>query len=112
MADFTWTPSRGFTAETTARVREAKFGDGYVQRVAEGINNVNQTWNLQFQSNAVETIAAIEAFLISKGGYQAFTWLPPGEATEVKVMCNKWSKTYESEISRNLTATFERVYGY
>lgn len=112
MADFTWIPSRGFNTETTARVREARFGDGYVQRIVEGINNLNQTWNLQFQSNDITTVAAIEAFLVSKGGSQGFTWLPPGEATEVTVICNKWSKTYDSEISRSLTATFERVYGY
>jgi phage-related protein len=109
MSEFTWTPSRGFTTEITPRVRIAKFGDGYSQRVSDGINTIDQTWNLQFQNNTVETIAEIEAFLVSKQGGISFTWTPTSES-EVWVICNKWSRTYENEISRSLSATFERVY--
>jgi phage-related protein len=110
MADFTWTPSRGFTTETTPRVRISRFGDGYSQRIADGINSLNQVWNLQFTNIGINTCTAIEEFLSARGGVHAFTWLPDGETTEVKVLCSKWSKTYESEFSRTLSATFERVY--
>lgn len=110
MSQFSWMPSRGFTTEITPRVRIAKFGDGYSQRVTDGINTINQTWNLTFQNNSVQTIADIEAFLASKNGADSFTWTPPDEEQEVWVFCSKWSRTYDSEISRTLTATFERVY--
>lgn len=110
MADFTWTPSVGFTTETTPRVSSAKFGDGYQQRVLNGINTIEQIWNVQFQSQDLVTAAEIDSFLSSKQGATSFTWIPPGEYTEVKVICMKWSKTYDSSISRSISATFERVY--
>jgi phage-related protein len=110
MADFTWIPSIGFTSDITPRVSTARFGDGYSQRVPDGINNIGYSWNLQFQSITLEDAAAIEAFLVSKQGSLSFTWLPPGESTEVRVICNKWSKTYDSSISRAISATFERVF--
>lgn len=111
MADFTYAPSRGFSSDITPSVHTAKFGDGYAQRVIHGINNIASVWNLQFTSQPLADAAAIVAFFEAKAGASSFTWLPPGESTEVMVICSKWSKTYESEISRNITATFERVYG-
>lgn len=103
-------PSRGFSSDSTPRVRTARFGDGYSQRVAEGINPINQTWNLQFNSRPIDEANIIEEFFRTKSGVSSFTWLPTGESVEVKVICQKWSKTYESHISANITATFERVY--
>jgi len=111
MADFEYAPSRGFTQDVAPSVHTAKFGDGYAQRVIHGINNIASAWSLLFQSQPLADADAIIAFFESKAGATSFTWLPPDEATEVLVICTKWNKTYESEISRNITATFERVYG-
>jgi phage-related protein len=110
MAEFEYVPSKGFSGDSTPRVRMARFGDGYSQRVAEGINPVNQTWNLQFNSKPLAEAQAIDAFFRVKNGVASFTWVPPDEVTEVKVICQKWSQVYESHISRSITATFERVY--
>lgn len=110
MSEFTWMPDRGFTTETAPRVRTAKFGDGYSQRVADGINNLDQTWNLTFNSRSLEDADAIEAFLVSKEGAISFTWTPPGTVTEYWVICPKWSLVYESEFSRNISVSFEKVY--
>lgn len=111
MAEFTWLPSIGFNSSSTPRVRTAKYGDGYVQRVPDGINNIDQTWELQFQSQEIDTANSIENFLAARGGSVSFSWLPPGETSEVRVICPKWSKNYESSITRSISATFERVYG-
>ena len=111
MADFTYAPSRGFSQDVTPSVHTAKFGDGYAQRVIHGINNLASVWNLTFQSQPLADADAIIAFFETKAGAASFTWLPEGEDTEVLVICSKWNKVYESEISRNITATFERVYG-
>jgi phage-related protein len=110
MSDFTWLPTIGFTKDTTPKVKTSKFGDGYSQRVPDGINNMVQAWNLQFQAQTLTTAAAIENFLSSKQGVYNFTWTPPGESSEVRVICTKWTKTYDSSISRTISATFERVY--
>lgn len=110
MSEFNYVPSKGFTGDSTPRVRTARFGDGYSQRVAEGINPISQTWNLQFNSKPLDEALAIENFFAARNGVTSFTWTPPDEFTEVKVICQKWAKTYESHISRSITATFERVY--
>lgn len=110
MAEFTWTPTAGFVSDSNPKIYVAKFGDGYSQRTPAGINNIERTWNLQFQYSSLAKAASIEAFLIAKQGTQSFTWLPPGETTEVRVICSKWSKTYDSSITRSISATFERVY--
>lgn len=112
MSDFEWKPSRGFSGETVPRVTVAKFGDGYVQRSTTSINIFDKVWNLQFQQNTISDINAIEAFFVARKGVTPFTWTPPGENTEVKVVCTKWSRVYDSNISASLSATFEQVYGY
>lgn len=110
MSQFTWMPSKGFTTDTTPRVRVAKFGDGYAQRIADGINTLEQTWNLTFGSIPLATADAIEAFFVTKAGVVSFTWTPPDSQTEYWVLCSKWSITYETDFSRVVSATFERVY--
>lgn len=112
MAEFTWAPSRGFTGDSSPRVSVARFGDGYVQRAVTGINNIDKSWNLQFQQNSITDSNDIEAFFKVRKGVTSFSWLPPGESTEVRVVCTKWSRTYESSISATVSATFELVYGY
>jgi phage-related protein len=110
MAEFNWKPSIGFSSDTNPRVFAAKFGDGYSQRRPAGINNLDQSWNLPFQNIAINTANDIETFFRSKNGSVSFTWIPPGETSEVRVVCTKWSKIYETSISRTINATFERVY--
>lgn len=111
MADFTYVPSRGFTTETSPRVLTAAFGDGYIQKIGDGINTLVQSWNLQFNSNSITDITAIQSFFETKAGVISFTWRPPTESTDISVICPKWSKTYESEFSASISATFERWYG-
>jgi len=110
MSDFNWTPTIGFSSDATPSVSTARFGDGYAQRVPTGINNIGQNWNLQFNAQTLNTAAQIISFLESKQGYISFTWTPPGESTEVRVIAPKWTKNYESSISRAISVTFERVY--
>ena len=110
MAEFTWLPTVGFSTDINPSVNKVQFGEGYSQRVPSGINNIMQSWNVSFNSQSIATANAIDAFLSSKYGTNSFTWIPPGETIEVKVLCPKWTKTYESSISRSISATFERVY--
>lgn len=112
MADFTWVPSRGYTTKAKPRVFSATFGDGYSQRVSDGINNIDYSWTLNFSSISVATAAEITTFLASKKGATSFTWntTPGDNATEVKVICSSWDESYDSHISRSIQAEFVRVY--
>jgi len=110
MSEFTWVPDRNFSKNTKPRVLEAKFDDGYSQRVASTLNNLQQEWKLVFKNRDITEINAILGFLESKYGVNAFTWTPPGGVQEVKVICQNWTEKYVTDTVGTLTAVFRRVY--
>lgn len=110
MSIFTYTPDKGFSKQTTPKVLTMQFGDGYANRIREGINSINTSWSLTFSSRSLTTAAAIISFLETAAGVTYFQWTPPNESIEYNVICKEWSEVYESHISRTITATFDRVY--
>ncbi|MFY2060250.1 phage tail protein [Achromobacter xylosoxidans] len=73
---FSWSPRVRPRGKVTLRTLEAKFGDGYTQAAADGINNKLQSWPLEFVGSE-EQIGEIVAFLDRHGGYRSFIWEPP-----------------------------------
>lgn len=109
MSDFNYQPAPGARVTREPRVLSARFGDGYEQRVADGINTQPRTWELTFQRAAAD-IATILAFFEAKGGVTSFTWTPEGES-EVRVLCRRWSRGYVAPGAGAVSATFEEVFG-
>lgn len=110
MATFTWSPQ---TAQkgVEPRVRAAPFGDGYQQRVGDGINTMPAEWELTFTRIAAD-IDAIEAFLEARGGEESFDWTPPGAAAAIRVFCPNWGRSPHGGLaSAGFTATFRQVFG-
>lgn len=107
---FTWTPDFGAQANYRPRVRVARFSDGYEQRVADGINTGNDEWSLAFANRDDTETGQILAFLSARGGFEAFNWTPPTEATAIVVVCREWNKTLDRNNLNTITAKFERVY--
>jgi len=103
-------PAVGFTKNVKPSVDVARFGDGYSQRTVAGINTMPATFQLTFQNQPVDTITAIENFLIDRKGTEHFTWTPPGESMLKVIAMDGWNKEYTSEISRTLTVTFVQVF--
>lgn len=110
MAEFTWLPSYSSTNEKEFRTRESSYGDGYVQSVADGINNLKETWAVGFENRTATEIAEIDGFLEARGGYEPFDWVPPGEDQPKKFRCKRWTIKWVEVDVKTLTATFERVY--
>jgi phage-related protein len=77
---------------------------------------MNESWNLTFNNRQLSTIDTLVSFLEGKGGVTSFTWQPPGEAAEIKVICRDWALDIPQFTGTNstsvgsLNATFERVY--
>lgn len=115
MPDWTYVPDKGFSKSSQPRVRETRFGDGYSQRSQDGINYMNESYDLQFSNRSFTTLSAMKTFLEGKGGVVAFTFAPPGEA-EIKVICKDWNVSTLYHTGTNatsigsLSARFERVY--
>ncbi|HAM8962903.1 phage tail protein [Escherichia coli] len=71
-------------------VREVRFGDGYSQRMAAGLNADLKTYRVTL-SVTREEARHLEAFLAEHGGWKAFLWTPPYAWRQIKVTCAAWS---------------------
>lgn len=73
---FTWCPKVDPVSSPEYRTRSSKFGDGYEQVSADGINNISDSWALTFVVPEADA-AAIKDFLNRHGGFKSFLWTPP-----------------------------------
>ena len=111
------TPDKQLTKTSNPRVLTAKFGDGYEQRAVDGINNLNETYNLTFKTRLKAEIDDIVAFLDSKQNVTKFTLTLPdtnnttrtGER-DVKVVAEEYSTVYEYDDFYTLNLTLRRVF--
>lgn len=108
MSTFTWSPALDPQKVVKPAVRTAKFGDGYEQRTADGINNLLPSWSLVFNNDKV-VIQEIEDFLDATGGWQSFDWTPPRGVAGKFVADQGWTRTVRAPNVDTLTVTFRQV---
>ena len=98
---------RGAGRTTSRRVLSAKFGDGYEQRVLDGINNIEETYSISFKNRAQAEINTIADFLDDQppAPFQFYI----GDDT-VYVICDSYSISYGHDSVYSLSAQFRRVY--
>ena len=113
------TPDKSMNKSTQPRVLTASFGDGYEQRIADGINSINETYSLSFKTRPKEVIDDIVAFLDTKKNVSKFVLTIPdtndahaqGNAEkDVKVVATNYSVTYDYENFYSLSLSLKRVY--
>lgn len=68
---FFFQPSYSSSIENKNSVTTATYGDGYSQRIRNGLNNNVGTWTLVFDSRSDAECLAIENFVSDKGGADA-----------------------------------------
>ena len=108
-------PDKGFSRSNEPRVYIAEFGDGYEQRLANGINNIKQSFDVNFANRPKDEIDDIVAFFESKKGATAFNFIfsdsnAGGNEETVKVVCESWDQTWDYDDFYSLSATFRRIY--
>ena len=108
-------PDKGLTASFAPRVLVAQFGDGYQQRVLDGINNVPRSFSLSFNTRTKEEIDDIAGYFNSLGATTKFNFVIPdtnagGNEDTVKVICSTWSKAFEYGDYYSLSASFTEVF--
>lgn len=110
MSEFTWLPDYNASRATEPRVKAVRFGDGYEQRQADGINTIREQWSLTFSNRDLAEADAIDAFLTAQAGVENFDWIPPRESVAKKFICRAWQRTPVTGVIDTISATFERVY--
>lgn len=110
MADvFTWVPSFSSTVTPKPRVLQAQFGDGYSQRVADGLNAVVDSVDLTFNALVDADADAIDAFLRKQGGVTPFLFAFPGKP-QYGYVCQIWKFSYVEKGIKSLQCTFNQVF--
>lgn len=109
MTTFTHVPAPGAAQSVEPKVRATPFGDGYSQRVGDGINTLRRMWSLRFTRETAD-IDDIEDFLRGEGGVTSFDWTPPSGAAG-KWVCSAWSRMVNEAGVEEVHATFKEVFG-
>jgi phage-related protein len=105
---FTWKHDAKSTGTKNFRVRKAQFGDGYKQRVADGINNKSQSWPLSFTGRSAD-VRPIMDFLDARAGAESFYWTPPLGA-QGYYTCETYDEHHLGGDTWQITATFEQSF--
>ena len=98
---------RGASRTSKQRILSAKFGDGYEQRVLDGINTKEETFSVSFKNRSSAEINIISDFLddIVPASFDFYI-----DNDTIKVICQDYSTSYDQTTSYSLSAKFKRVY--
>ena len=107
---FFFLPSYGVSTSVEPKVRLTKFGDGYEQRVQDGINSSLLKLNISFSSRTSMETAAILNFLKERGAVESFLFTPPEPYSLLRnFVCRSWVHTIVFFDNNDITTTFEQV---
>ena len=107
---------RGMGRTSKHNVLTAKFGDGYEQRVLDGINTKQDMFNISFANRTAEDINLIAGFFDDKAGknfnFVITDTFSSGNLTTstLKVVCDGYNISYGRENFHSLSCQLRRVY--
>lgn len=107
METFNWPVKPGMKTDFSPRVRSVRFGDGYEQRKADGLNSQLKKFNVNL-SLPPEKADQVLGFLTRHGGVKSFIFQPIKSQPAVVVVCRKWSSDL-GNIKTSISAEFEEV---
>ena len=106
---FTWPVAYGSRMDIKPRVLSAKYGDGYEQRVLDGINTDLENWSVTIiTSGEVGGVSPVEAFLRTQNGVTAFQWTTKFGLTGLFI-CRAWPRELIGPGSSKIATLFEQV---
>jgi phage-related protein len=103
---------RNSTRQVKQRILTAQFGDGYSQRVKNGINPTDETFNVKFSNRSREEVNNLAAFLNRQAGKHFELVITEYDDTDVtiKVLSEQYNINYTNTEIHTLTTTLKRVY--
>lgn len=73
---FRWPTESGESPDIKYRVKETKFGDGYTQTYAEGINNKEESYTIKVTCRKSQAVEILD-FFDRQAGWKSFFWTSP-----------------------------------
>ena len=87
------TSAEGPVKRTKARVLRAPFGDGYSQRVGDGINVLEISYDVEWEHLDATEESSLISQLEDAYGVTAIDWIAPDDTVSRKYTVEEWSKT-------------------
>jgi phage-related protein len=115
-ATFEAVADRGLSRQAQQRILTAKFGDGYEQRVRDGVNTKTENFNISFNNRSADEINLIAGYLDNKAALSFELVITDtfsnGSLTTstIDVVCDTYQIQYGHTDYHSLTTTLRRVY--
>ncbi|MFA5396239.1 MAG: phage tail protein [Methanogenium sp.] len=103
-------PIIGMSRSYKGRIIDNDFGNGYTQRITDGINALQREIGLSWIGSITNIKELTDHFEEREYGTKSFTWTPPNETISRKWTCNEWSISNNSDDIQTLTANFVMRY--
>lgn len=111
--NFFWKPSYQTTISSEPRVRVIQYGNGYQQRVPDGINPDLITFNANFDNRKEKEAVSILHFLKARKAQESFIYNLPivysKSALNTRFISSSWSVDYNSYNNYSIKAKFQEV---
>lgn len=103
--------SQSSSKEVKANILIAQYGDGYEQRIPNGINYYKQNWSIQWDNLTNAEIKTIETVIANaRYGADYFTWIPFNETISLKFKYMGHKVSYDSGNHGTIQLTLNQVY--
>lgn len=103
-----WCPQPGYTVEEEPRRKVINYGNGYQQRIEDGINTLLRKYSVTYKIKNNES-AQFRSFMKEHGGVRAFYFKDVALGGElVKVICNKFPRSV-TKTHTTFNCEFEEV---
>lgn len=107
---YIWVESASTGLDEEPRVRRTQFGDGYMQRQADGLNSLLQSWQIRHTEIDNDAADEIVAFLRARNGVEAFEYTPLWETTARLYIATRWSRVQSDKPGySDVTVTVQEV---
>jgi len=105
-----WVPVLPIGIEQDWRLRKAQYGDGYEQRILDGINALNLKWQVSFPNLPQVKLLDMDAYLTSMKA-AAFPFTDPVTELTYSVFCDAWSISWDVKRKKDPVTLNYQFYG-
>jgi len=115
LPNFWWKPSYNAKIINTPKIKINKFGNGYEQRITDGINSNLIEINLMFENRSELETVSILHFLKERNGQESFIYNIPtifsksSSNLNTRFICPEWSPSYISYNNYAIDVKFMEV---
>lgn len=109
-SDPCWIPAVPIGIDQDWRMRRAQYGDGYEQRILDGINPLNLRWKLTFPMLPQHILLDMDAYLTSMKA-AAFPFTDPVTDLTFSVFCDAWSIAWDVKRKKDPVTLQYQYYG-